>query len=71
MDGSRLVVVLSHLGIVPLEILLEPYIAAHNMILSHANAVSIYRNNYQVQIRLLLDEKREDYPVSFPYKVVS
>ncbi|KAK1687041.1 hypothetical protein QYE76_047889 [Lolium multiflorum] len=25
----------------------EPYIAAHNMILSHANAVSIYRNNYQ------------------------
>ncbi|CAM0903818.1 unnamed protein product [Alopecurus aequalis] len=25
----------------------EPYIAGHNMILSHANAVSIYRNNYQ------------------------
>ncbi|KAF7017507.1 hypothetical protein CFC21_030944 [Triticum aestivum] len=26
---------------------IEPYIAGHNMILSHANAVSIYRNNYQ------------------------
>lgn len=26
---------------------IEPYIVAHNMILSHANAVSIYRNNYQ------------------------
>jgi beta-glucosidase len=36
---------------------IEPYIAGHNMILSHANAVSIYRKNYQVQIRLLLDKK--------------
>ncbi|XP_048558506.1 probable inactive beta-glucosidase 14 isoform X1 [Triticum urartu] len=26
---------------------IEPYIAGHNMILSHANVVSIYRNNYQ------------------------
>ncbi|XP_047062186.1 probable inactive beta-glucosidase 14 [Lolium rigidum] len=26
---------------------IEPYIAGHNMILSHANAVSIYRKNYQ------------------------
>ncbi|KAF7017506.1 hypothetical protein CFC21_030943 [Triticum aestivum] len=26
---------------------IEPYIVGHNMILSHANAVSIYRNNYQ------------------------
>jgi beta-glucosidase/6-phospho-beta-glucosidase/beta-galactosidase len=48
----------------------EPYIAAHNMILSHANAVSIYRNNYQVQIRLLLDRKGQGYLVCFPYKVV-
>uniref|UniRef100_A0A0D9W750 4-hydroxy-7-methoxy-3-oxo-3,4-dihydro-2H-1,4-benzoxazin-2-yl glucosidebeta-D-glucosidase n=1 Tax=Leersia perrieri TaxID=77586 RepID=A0A0D9W750_9ORYZ len=26
---------------------IEPYIAGHNIILSHANAVSIYRNKYQ------------------------
>ncbi|KAM0871665.1 hypothetical protein ACQ4PT_039236 [Festuca glaucescens] len=26
---------------------IEPYIAGHNMILSHVNAVSIYRKNYQ------------------------
>lgn len=34
---------------------IKPYIVGHNMILSHANAVSIYRNNYQVQIRFFLD----------------
>jgi hypothetical protein len=33
----------------------EPYIAGHNMILSHANAVSIYRKRYQVQTIVLLD----------------
>ncbi|XP_066348367.1 probable inactive beta-glucosidase 14 isoform X2 [Miscanthus floridulus] len=27
----------------------EPYIAAHNMILAHAKAVSIYRNNYKAK----------------------
>lgn len=27
----------------------EPFIAAHNMILSHAAAVSIYRTRYQVR----------------------
>lgn len=30
----------------------EPFIAAHNMILSHASAVRIYRTTYQV-LRLL------------------
>ncbi|KAJ0967552.1 hypothetical protein J5N97_024469 [Dioscorea zingiberensis] len=28
---------------------IEPYIAAHNMILSHATALSIYKKNYQVE----------------------
>uniref|UniRef100_A0A0A9CBA6 Uncharacterized protein n=1 Tax=Arundo donax TaxID=35708 RepID=A0A0A9CBA6_ARUDO len=28
---------------------MEPYIAGHNMILSHANAVGIYRKKYQVK----------------------
>jgi beta-glucosidase len=32
---------------------IEPYIVGHNMILAHANAVSIYRNNYQVKIRMI------------------
>lgn len=32
---------------------IEPYIAGHNMILSHANAVNIYRNKYQVQTTVL------------------
>ena len=49
---------------------IEPYIAGHNMILSHANAVSIYRNNYQVEIRLFSD-KRTRLPYVFPYKVVN
>jgi beta-glucosidase len=26
---------------------IEPYVAGHNIILSHANAVSVYRNKYQ------------------------
>ena len=34
----------------------EPYIAAHNMILAHAKAVNIYRNNYKVQ-KTHLDQK--------------
>jgi len=34
---------------------IEPYIAGHNMILSHANAVSVYRKKYQVQTTNPLD----------------
>ena len=31
---------------------LEPYIAAHNVIMSHATAVDIYRKDYQVCDRI-------------------
>lgn len=39
---------------------IEPYVAGHNIILSHANAVSVYRNKYQVQG---LPFRQKDYKV--------
>ena len=50
MDGTLLVTALGHLGTVRTSgnSSTEPYIAGHNMVLSHANAVSIYKKKYQV-----------------------
>jgi beta-glucosidase len=44
----------------------EPYIVGHNLLLAHAEAVSIYRSKYQVRTRAKKPLKRSPSKLSRP-----